>query len=41
MAGSYEQGPHYGEPKNAWKADLLAILLIFAFAILALLTFLR
>jgi hypothetical protein len=35
MAGSYEQRPH------AWKADLLAVLLIFGFAIVALLTFLR
>jgi hypothetical protein len=30
------QSPNYGEPKNAWKTDLLAVLLIFAFAAAAL-----
>jgi hypothetical protein len=30
-----------GEPKDAWKTDLLAIVLIFAFAIVAVITFLR
>jgi hypothetical protein len=37
----YEQSPDYGEPKGAWKTDLLAVLLIFAFAVVAVLTFLR
>ena len=37
----YDQHPDYGEPKNAWKTNLLAIFLIFVFAIIALLTFLR
>ena len=37
----YKQSPDYTEPEGAWKADLLAVLLIFAFAIVALLTFLR
>jgi hypothetical protein len=37
----HEQSPDYGEPKDAWKTDLLAVLLIFAFAVVAVLTFLR
>ena len=37
----YQQGPGYGEPKDAWKTDLLAVFLIFAFAGGAVLTFLR
>ena len=41
MVGSYEQRPHYRTPRDAWKADLLAMLLIFAFATVAVLTFLR
>jgi hypothetical protein len=36
----YEQSPDYGEPEDAWKTDTLAILLIFAFAAAASLTFL-
>jgi hypothetical protein len=36
MAGRYD-----GEPRNAWKADLPAILLILTFAVVAVLTFLR
>jgi hypothetical protein len=31
----------YAERKDAWKTDLLAVLIIFAFAAVALLTFLR
>jgi hypothetical protein len=31
----------YGEPRGAWKTDLLAVLLLFAFAVIAVLTFLR
>jgi hypothetical protein len=37
----YERNPDSGEPKAAWKTDLLAVLLIFAFAAAASLTFLR
>jgi hypothetical protein len=37
----YERSPEDGEPKDAWKTDLLAMLLIFAFAAAAMLTFLR
>jgi hypothetical protein len=36
-----EQSPDYTEPKNAWKTDLLAVFLIFAFATVAMLTFIR
>lgn len=35
------KNPDYGEPKNAWKTDLLAVLLILIFAVVAVLTFLR
>jgi hypothetical protein len=35
------KSPDYGEPKNAWKTDLLAVLLILIFAVVAVLTFLR
>jgi hypothetical protein len=35
------KSPDYGEPKGAWKTDLLAVLLIFAFAVIAMITFLR
>jgi len=35
----YEQCPDYGEPDEASKTDLLAVLLIFAFAVVAVLTF--
>ena len=38
MTGS-EQSPDYAEPKDAWKTDLLAVCLIFAFATVAVLTF--
>jgi hypothetical protein len=31
----------YGEPEGAWKTDLLAVLLILAFAVVAVITFLR
>ena len=37
---NYKQSPDYGEPQGAWRTDLLAVLLIFAFAGAALLTFL-
>jgi hypothetical protein len=40
MAG-YGKSRDYGEFKGAWKTDLLAVLLIFAFAVVAVLTFLR
>lgn len=37
-----KEGPDdYDERKDAWKTDLLAVLLIFAFATVATLTFLR
>ena len=36
----YKQSPDYTEPEGAWKADLLAVLLIFAFTGAATLTFL-
>ena len=34
------QGPDYSEPEGAWRTDLLAVPLIFAFAGAALLSFL-
>jgi hypothetical protein len=37
----YRRGGDYGETKGAWKTDLLAVFLIFAFAVIALVTFLR
>jgi hypothetical protein len=37
----YGKSPDYGELKGTWKTDLLAVLLIFAFAVVAVLTFLR
>ena len=37
----YGKSPDYGEPKGAWKTDLLAVFLILAFAVVAMLTFLR
>jgi hypothetical protein len=37
----YGKSPDYGEPKGAWKTDLLAVVLIFAFAVVPVLTFLR
>jgi hypothetical protein len=40
MTGS-EQSPDYAEPKDAWKTDLLAVIFIFAFTTVAMLTFLR
>jgi hypothetical protein len=40
MTGS-KQSPDYAERNDAWKTDLLAVLLIFAFAVVAMLTFLR
>jgi hypothetical protein len=35
------ESPDYDEPKGAWKTDLLAVLLILAFAVIPVLTFLR
>jgi len=35
----YENSPDYGEPEDAWKTDLLAVLVIFAFAVVAVLAF--
>jgi hypothetical protein len=35
------KSPDYSEPKDAWKTDLLAMLLIAVFAGVAVLTFLR
>jgi hypothetical protein len=35
------KSPDYSEAKGAWKTDLLAVLLILAFAVVAVLTFLR
>jgi hypothetical protein len=32
---------YYGEPEGTWKTDLLAVLLILAFAVVAVITFLR
>jgi hypothetical protein len=40
MTGS-EQSPEYAERDDAWKTSLLTVLLIFAFATVAVLTFLR
>jgi hypothetical protein len=37
----YDPNPDHREPNSAWKANLLAVLLIFAFAAAASLTFLR
>jgi hypothetical protein len=37
----YQRGPGYGEPKDARKTDLLAVLLILAFSVVAVVTFLR
>jgi hypothetical protein len=37
----YGKRPGYGEPKGAWKTNLLPVVLIFAFAVVAALTFLR
>jgi hypothetical protein len=36
---NYEQSSDYTEPEGAWKTDLLAVLLIFAFAGAAVLAF--
>jgi hypothetical protein len=37
----YDPNPDHREPTSEWKADLFAVLLIFAFAAAASLTFLR